>query len=62
MLMRLWVWLQSLKQEREGQAMVEYALIIALVAVVVILALQFLGHSVNNAINNIANAVNSTTG
>ncbi|CAB1128097.1 conserved protein of unknown function [Candidatus Hydrogenisulfobacillus filiaventi] len=58
MLMRLWVWLQSLKQEREGQAMVEYALIIALVAIVVIFALTTLGKNVNNTLTNIANSVN----
>ncbi|PSR26490.1 MAG: Flp family type IVb pilin [Sulfobacillus thermosulfidooxidans] len=52
-------WLTRLK-EADGQALVEYALILALIAVVVIFALKFLGHAVNNTINNIANAVNKT--
>lgn len=52
-------WLTRLK-EADGQALVEYALILALIAVVVIVALKFLGHAVNNTINNIATAVNKT--
>ena len=35
--------LQRIKQDRRGQGMVEYALIIALVAIVVIAALALLG-------------------
>ncbi len=46
------------KEKKEGQALVEYALILALIAIVVIAALSFLGTSVNNTVNNIANAVN----
>ncbi len=48
------------KEKKEGQALVEYALILALIAIVVILALTFLGGAVNNTVNNIANAVNNT--
>ncbi|PSR25197.1 MAG: Flp family type IVb pilin [Sulfobacillus benefaciens] len=48
------------KDKKEGQALVEYALILALIAIVVILALTFLGHAVNNTVHNIANAVNNT--
>ncbi|WP_420802229.1 Flp family type IVb pilin [Sulfobacillus thermosulfidooxidans] len=47
-------------KEKDGQALVEYALILALIAIVVIVALTFLGHAVNNTVNNIANAVNNT--
>jgi len=39
----------------EGQGLVEYALIIALVAIVVIVALKFLGGTVGNTYNNIGN-------
>lgn len=45
-------------KEKDGQALVEYALILALVAIVVIVALHFLGHSVNNTITNIGQTVN----
>ncbi len=49
--------LGRLHREEEGQALVEYALILALVAVVVIVVLHFLGHSVSNTLNNVANSV-----
>ena len=39
--------------ERKGQAMTEYALIIAAVAVVCIVAYQSLGNGVLNEVNNI---------
>lgn len=45
------------REEKEGQALVEYALILALIAVVVIVALNFLGGSVHNQLNNIANNI-----
>lgn len=48
-------------KENKGQALVEYALILALIAVVVILALTFLGGAAKNTLNNIATQVNSTT-
>ncbi len=45
-------------KNEEGQGLVEYALIIALVAIVVIVALQFLGGRVGNTYNNIGAALN----
>ena len=39
----------------EGQALVEYALIISLIAVVAIAALQLTGNSITKIFNNIAN-------
>lgn len=51
----------TLKNREEGQGMVEYGLIIALIAVVVIAALLFLGPKIagiftqaGNSINNVA--------
>jgi pilus assembly protein Flp/PilA len=41
----------------EGQGLVEYALIIALVSVVAIVALQILGKRANNTLNNAANSL-----
>lgn len=55
--------MQGLKQRlrrEEGQGMVEYGLIIALVAVVVIGALVILGHHLNDLFNNVANNVANT--
>lgn len=43
--------------QREGQALVEYALILALVAIVVIGVLTFLGSSVKSTLTNVNNAI-----
>ena len=48
--------LEELRSE-DGQALVEYGLILALVAVVCIGALTLLGTSVRDQINAIANAI-----
>ncbi len=42
-----------------GQGLVEYALIIALVSVVAIVALQFLGKKASNTLNNAANQLSN---
>ncbi len=67
--LRLWVALESLKatawsgdtgasgDEEEGQGMVEYALILALVAVVAIIVLVTLGQRVTNTFNNASTAI-----
>jgi pilus assembly protein Flp/PilA len=39
----------------EGQALVEYALIVSLIAVVAIVALQFTGKNVTSILSSIAN-------
>jgi pilus assembly protein Flp/PilA len=44
-------------QER-GQGMVEYAMILVMVALVVLIALQILGRTTNNVYSNIANGLN----
>ena len=41
----------------EGQALVEYALIVSLIAVVAIAALTVTGHSISDILNTIANDV-----
>jgi pilus assembly protein Flp/PilA len=41
----------------EGQALVEYALIVSLIAVVAIAALTLTGHSIRDILNSIANDV-----
>ena len=41
-------------KDDEGQGLVEYALIIALISIVAIVALQFLGNKSNNTLNNAA--------
>ena len=44
-------------RDEEGQALVEYALILALIAVFAIGALQALGTSVSDTLNSIASAI-----
>jgi pilus assembly protein Flp/PilA len=41
-------------QRKDGQAMVEYALILALVSVVAIIMLTLVGSNVNDIYNNVA--------
>ncbi|TMM25276.1 MAG: Flp family type IVb pilin [Actinobacteria bacterium] len=41
----------------EGQALVEYALIVSLIAVVAIAALTLTGHNIRDILNSIANDV-----
>ncbi|HXL60710.1 MAG TPA: Flp family type IVb pilin [Mycobacterium sp.] len=43
--------------DKAGQAMVEYALVLVLIAIVVIIVLQMLGHQVNNVFSNVNNGL-----
>ena len=47
----------SFLRDEDGQGMIEYALIIALIAVVVLVALSFLGPIIKNKFGNIGNTV-----
>jgi pilus assembly protein Flp/PilA len=51
--------LASMFRNDEGQGLVEYALIIALVSVVAIVALKFLGNAANNQLNSAGSAINA---
>jgi len=51
MLVRFW-------KNESGQGLVEYALILFLVAIVVIVALRTLGNKTNNVFNNVSKALN----
>ena len=50
------VWVQTLRNEK-GQGLVEYALILVLIAIVVIAALTLLAGKVNNSYNKVGNAL-----
>jgi pilus assembly protein Flp/PilA len=54
---RAQMWLMSLRDREEGQALVEYALILALIAVVCITALETLGTNVSAKLDDIATAI-----
>ncbi|MFQ5912358.1 MAG: Flp family type IVb pilin [Nitrospinota bacterium] len=49
----MWDRLRRLWRNEEGQGLVEYSLIIALVAIAVVLALTALGGNIQNTFNNI---------
>lgn len=49
-------------KKEEGQGMVEYALIIALIAIVVILAVTFLGEQIQAIFNSIGDALGLAAG
>jgi pilus assembly protein Flp/PilA len=51
--------LDELNTREEGQGMVEYALILVLISIVVIVILTTLGHSVNNVFSNISHGLST---
>jgi pilus assembly protein Flp/PilA len=53
LLMKAWMAFRS----RRGQSLVEYALILALVAIVVIVALTALGGHTRDAMSNVSNTI-----
>lgn len=57
LMQRVW---QAVRSKR-GQSLVEYALILALVAIVVIVALTALGSHTQNAMSNVANTLANAT-
>jgi pilus assembly protein Flp/PilA len=49
-------------ERQEGQALVEYALILALIAVVTIAVLQLIGVNVNKILNKVNSSLSSVAG
>jgi pilus assembly protein Flp/PilA len=49
----------SMLKDDRGQGLVEYALIIALVSIIAIAALKFLGAKASNTLNNAANTLSN---
>ena len=54
-----WVRSHVTGKDDTGASLVEYALLLALIAVVAIGALIFLGNTVTNTLNNVASNINS---
>jgi len=48
-----------LMDEEEGQGLTEYALILALIAIVAIAAVTFLGGKVTSALNSVGSSLNT---
>ncbi len=53
---------KNLKQKEKGQGLVEYALILVLVAIVVIAALMSLGPLIGNVFNKVNNSLSGLGG
>jgi len=53
-------WLQSKTDSDRGASLVEYALLVALIAVVCILAVTFLGESASSKFDSVGTAVNGS--
>jgi pilus assembly protein Flp/PilA len=49
--------IKKLYRDEEGQGLVEYGLILALIAIVVIVALRLLGTKTNTTMKNVADAL-----
>jgi pilus assembly protein Flp/PilA len=57
MFVGLQTWIATARGREEGQALVEYALILALIAVVSLVALEALGTGVSTQLQAIADAI-----
>jgi pilus assembly protein Flp/PilA len=62
MLSRFYLRLRELLNRGEAQAMVEYAVILVLVAVVVLIVLMVLGNQIRNVFCNVSGALGSVRG
>jgi pilus assembly protein Flp/PilA len=47
----------ALERDEDGQGLTEYALILALIAIIAIAALTLLGTSVSNVLSTVANSI-----
>ncbi len=52
-------WFKARYSDEGGASLVEYALLLALIAVVAITALIFLGNTTKNTLNNVGNSLNN---
>jgi len=58
----LYIKIQNLMLEEDGQDLIEYALVVALVAFAATAGMNSLAAGINNAFGNIANTLTSYTG
>ena len=57
LLLRVHLKLQNLVNRQEGQDLVEYALLVSLIALVVISGIKLIASSVNTAFSNVSNSL-----
>jgi pilus assembly protein Flp/PilA len=53
--------LVSFLRDEDGPTAVEYAVMLALIVVICLAAIQFIGRSANNAFSKVGSAVNAST-
>jgi len=51
-------WLRTKTDSERGASLVEYALLLALIAVICIVALQFLGNAASSKFNSVGTSIN----
>jgi len=56
-MLRLWTAYQSRINEEDGASMVEYALLVALIAVIAIVAVAFLGNNISDKFNDVGTSL-----
>ncbi|NND03080.1 MAG: Flp family type IVb pilin [Acidimicrobiia bacterium] len=59
MVLKAWTALECRLEEESGASLVEYALLVALIALVAIAALQTVGGNVSQEFDNIANCIDN---
>jgi len=63
MLSQFWLWLRTfVVQDEEGQTLIEYGLILVLIAIVVIVLLTAIGGSLNLIFKNISDVLKGPAG
>ena len=62
MLAQIMQWLAGLRQSEKGQDLTEYALLVALIAIVVVLAVTFFGEEVSTFFDSLGQTVSSWLG
>ena len=61
LMIKMYLTLKSLMAREEGQDLVEYALVVALIAFGAIAGMRLLATGLNNAFDNITNALTAAT-
>jgi pilus assembly protein Flp/PilA len=56
-LLRLYVWVQCLQHDEKGQDLVEYALLVSLIALTCVAGLRAIATAVNNVFTNISTSL-----
>ncbi len=57
MYLQFQLYLAALKKDERGQGLVEYALILVLIAIVCIVAMKFVGGTTNNVLNSVGSTL-----